>query len=146
MKILPLTIATLVFFGGCTAGPPETTYIVAPSVKEVSREAAEKLLVEKELKSQLTADLDSPLRLTEVQMPRYPQYVRRRDAFGDVNVEFEVTPSGAVSNATLVGQPHPFLAALSIESLLRWKFAPLTRGGTPVTARLKFKFVYRLDS
>jgi len=145
MKQLLLVLAAL-FLAACTTSR-EPEYVVRPDGPRLSREAAQAYFVERSLTSQIRTPLDTPLRVVAAPLPAYPQAIRRGQhaASGTVRVTFLVNSDGTVSDVSLVGQPNSVLAALCLDSMLRWKFLPISRNGAPTTQRLAFEFVFKLE-
>jgi TonB family protein len=145
MKNLITTVAATALVACTASKQPE--YIVRPDGPRLSREAAQDFFVEKSLTSQIRAPLDAPLKVVAAPLPAYPAALRRGATAiaGSVKVTFLVNADGSVSDVALIGQPNSVLAALCLDSMLRWKFGPITRNGAPTTQKLSFEFVFHLE-
>lgn len=143
----PIAVIAAVALVACAPASKPPEYIVRPDGPRLSREAAQDLLVEKSLTSQIRTQLDAPLKVLAAPLPAYPASLRQgpNAIDGSVRVSFLVNADGTVSDMALVGQPNAVLAALSVESMRRWKFGPITRNGAPTTQRLVFEFQFRLE-
>ena len=94
MKHLSAAIAAIALVA-CTA-TKEPEYIVRTDGPRLSREAAERFLVEQSLTSQIREPLDSPLRVVSAPLPAYPKDLRRgpNAIEGSVRVTFLATQGG----------------------------------------------------
>ncbi|HSV99987.1 MAG TPA: energy transducer TonB [Sedimentisphaerales bacterium] len=91
------------------------------------------------------ADLDEkprplmPLRLI------YPSQARIRKLEGIVVVEFIVLPDGGVRDTKVISsQPGEVFNEAAVQAVERWRFAPGTKEGKPVSARVRQKVEFRL--
>lgn len=91
------------------------------------------------------ADLDEkPRPLTPLRLI-YPAQARMRKLEGVVVVEFIVSPDGTVRNARVISsQPGEVFNDAALQAIQRWRFAPGTKGGKPVSARVRQKVEFRL--
>ncbi len=65
--------------------------------------------------------------------PEYPPRALRRGIEGWVQVQFTITPTGAVTDATVVAADPPGLFdEAAIRSILRWRYNPKIEGGVAV--------------
>lgn len=65
--------------------------------------------------------------------PEYPARALRRGIEGWVQVQFTITPTGAVTDATVVAADPPGLFdEAAIRSILRWRYNPKIEGGVAV--------------
>jgi TonB family protein len=62
-----------------------------------------------------------------------------------VIVRFSVKTDGSVSNPEIQGSSPSELAAITLNSIMRWKFAPATKGGTSVRIRAQQQFVFKTE-
>lgn len=86
----------------------------------------------------------SPRLLTQT-APDYPSAARRRGASGTAWVRVEVSSGGAVSGASLHRScGHEDLDAAAVRTARRWRFAPATAGGLPVSAAAVVKVAFVL--
>lgn len=145
MKTIFLTLAVLVLAGCTSTKKPE--YIVFPDGPRMSREKAQTNLVQQTLAIQIKDALDAPLKVISAPLPDYPEGLRRGEnaVSGSVKVAFTVKSDGSITNVTVLGQPNSILAALSLDSMLRWRFSPITRNGSPTTQKLIFEFKFQLE-
>jgi len=113
----------------------------------LSAPQAERVLFEKVaqlLRKQIDPPLDQPLTALSLKVPPYPDEVRRANITGVVRIQFKVEPNGNVSSPAIVGAPPPILAALVVNSMLSWRFEPITRNGHPTHLWLTWEYEYRL--
>jgi len=66
-----------------------------------------------------------------------PAVVGRTSAGTSVPLLVTVDKDGAVENPTLVDPGDPAADAAALSAVLLWKFAPATRDGLPVSARIR---------
>ena len=65
--------------------------------------------------------------------PEYPPRALRRGIEGWVQVQFTITPTGAVTDASVVAADPPGLFdEAAIRSILRWRYNPKIEGGVAV--------------
>ena len=141
-KILHLA-PLLCALAGCASTEP--TYQVGRTGEQLSKEDAERVHSGQPQKPPSSIELDSPPRVLESFFPEYPPSWRKAGISGVVNVRFTVEADGSVSNPSIEGSPRAELAALTLHSIMRWKFAPAIRGGAAVRAKAQQKFVYQLQ-
>ena len=76
---------------------------------------------------------DTPVATMLVQ-PTYPAVAASRGVEGFVDVEFDVTETGATANVRILhAQPTKVFERETIKAVKRWKFSPVIRDGQPVT-------------
>jgi TonB family protein len=76
----------------------------------------------------------------------YPEDAMDLGITGNVYVEFTITESGAVANATVLKSLHPSLDAAAIEAALALpNFAPATRGGKAIATTMTLPVSFRLQ-
>jgi TonB family protein len=147
-KLLLVPIASILATA-CAAPPTarEPQYILEPGGKRLSRQEAERVMIERALEKQITQPRDGPLRIKEVVLPTYPAVLRRGNSAreGKVRVAFTLNTDGTVSETSVVGSPDPLLAALCIDAVLKWRFHPITLGGAPRMQKLTYEFVFALE-
>jgi hypothetical protein len=91
------------------------------------------------------ADLDAPLQLEAVQVPKYPARLQMEGQAGHVEWGFVVTPAGRLDPCSLVLQyaSHPAFVEPSRASFLSRHYAPPRRHGVAVfvstTKTLRFR-------
>ena len=89
--------------------------------------------------------LDAPLEVLYAPLPPYPRSVRAAQQTGTIKVRFTIEPDGTVKDPAIVGAPPAVLAAITVNTVLRWRFAPITRGGQPASLQVQQAFVYRIE-
>ena len=78
--------------------------------------------------------------------PRYPRMARRRSLEGTVVVDVTIRMDGTAGPIRVVEQTGADLFADAVkEALEGWLFRPAQRGGVPVEAVHRIRFVFRLD-
>jgi protein TonB len=90
-------------------------------------------------------DQDSATRVLSSRFPDYPEDLRRAGIEGPVVVRFTVEPDGSVSDPAVQGSPPPRLAALALDAIRQWKFAPAMKNGVPIRARVQQPFLFRTE-
>jgi protein TonB len=75
----------------------------------------------------------------------YPQDLQRAGVDGRVVVVFFVEVDGSIGEPKVVGTPPPQLAALALEAIVQWKFAPAMKDGMPVRTRLNQPFLFKIE-
>lgn len=78
-------------------------------------------------------------------LPSYPAKLRETAIHGTVHIKFLVEQDGTVSNPQILGAPPAPLAAVSINALLKWRFAPILIEGKPAKIQLIQAFNYQID-
>ncbi len=81
------------------------------------------------------APVQAPKALSQ-QAPAYSYQLRRDEVVGKVVVAFVVTPSGDVADAAIVSSTASRLDRPTLVALSKWKYAPATKAGVPVTAKV----------
>jgi TonB family protein len=120
-------------------------YITTTDGHPLSRDAAEKDLIEHGLSFQLKEPLDTPLSLISARLPDYPLTLMRGNVAGVVTVVFHVGSDGSVSSIQVKGNPNPVLAALTVGAISGWRFKPPVRNGKPTDLWLDFQYEFRLQ-
>lgn len=70
---------------------------------------------------------------TMLVQPAYPAAAANRGLEGFVDVEFDVTETGATANVRILqAQPAKIFERETIRAVKRWKFSPVIRDGRPV--------------
>jgi TonB family protein len=72
--------------------------------------------------------------------PRYPASLAKRGLKGTVRIEFYIDKTGAVRLPSVAVEEDSELAALAIEAVRQWKFAPPTSHGRPVLVQASEDF------
>jgi protein TonB len=139
---LPLAV-TLFLIAGCATNEPQ--YQVGPEGRRQTRVEAESTHASQQRLTLPTADFDTPPRVLSSQFPDYPRSWRNAGIVGTVVVSFWVELDGSVSNPSVQGAPPSELAAITLHSIMRWKFAPATKAGAPVRVRARQQFVFKTE-
>ena len=139
--VLAFTFALL---AGCASRQPEYT-----SQDGISRprEDAEKAYAQS-LAPSKTADrrqLDKPLMALYTPFPDYPRDLRNAGVVGNVRTRFTIGEDGKVSNPSVFGSPHPTLAAMTLDSIMRWRFEPPMVDGKPSRILATHQFIFKLE-
>lgn len=142
-RYLVAGLSVLFLIAGCSTR--STTYVVRPGGPALSRQDAQQELVRNSLSSQIRREIDKPLEVVAAPLPDYPSTFRKSNIEGTVRVKFLIEHDGSVSNTTVVGSPHPGLAAVTLMSVMQWKFKPLTQNGQPTKEWVTFESVFRLE-
>ena len=78
--------------------------------------------------------------------PPYPRLAIRRNYEGTVILSVEVLPDGSVREVKLLeSSGHTILDRSAVKAVRKWRFKPGTKGGKPVTTRVKIPVVFRLN-
>lgn len=139
MRLL-LAFTAAILAAACAS--PDPSYQVADDQHSGSRRAAEQRYAELAQTMPTVAALDGPLQVLQSRFPDYPRRLRSANIEGTVRIQFIIEPDGSVSNPQLVGSPPPELAALAMQAIMRWRFAPPMKNGvaTRVPAAQQFTF------
>lgn len=136
-----LAVAALALsFSGCASS---TRYHTRQGVELGPRSVAEKRHAQ--LVERVPTDLDAPLRVVKSVFPQYDRGLLWAGTEGRVRVDFIVEPDGSVSNARVIGSPPRVLAAHSLASIRKWKFAPPRKGGAPTRAAVSQTFNFKIE-
>lgn len=138
-----LLATTLCLLAGCTTKEPQ--YQVGGQGSRQTRADAERTHANQTTLIIPTANLDTPIRVLSSQFPDYPQSWINAGIVGTVVIRFSVEADGSVSNPQIQGSPPSELAAITLNSIMRWRFAPATKGGTPVRSRAQQQFVFKAE-
>ncbi len=77
--------------------------------------------------------------------PTFPARALSRHIEGWVKVEFTVTPSGTVSDASVVGaSPSGIFEEAALNNIKKWKFKPKISNGNPVSQRAVQVIAFKL--
>jgi len=79
-------------------------------------------------------DVKEPQLLSHV-MPQYPLTAKEAGIQGDVVIQTTVDEHGNVSSAKVVSGPM-MLRGPALEALKRWKYAPSTLNGQPISVQM----------
>lgn len=136
---LPAVLTALLLMIGCAS---KVTYQVGDTGPRLGAAETERRTIGFGLPVR-TAD-DTPLRLKVIStpMPPYPRDLIQAGISGPVSVRLTVQPDGSVSDATIVGDAPPPLAAVVRTTMLRWKFVPASvdGGAGPTTGMVQVIF------
>lgn len=125
---------------GCATD--RTEYSVTPGGPPLSRESAQNAIVTANLNLQIKPPLDAPLGVVAAPLPVYPMEFQKAQIVGTVRLRFDVEADGTVSNVEVVGSPPAPLAAISVNTLLQWKFTAPKRDGKAVKLRLEHEIKF----
>jgi protein TonB len=79
--------------------------------------------------------------------PDYPPSARRRRLEGSVVLDVDVLEDGTCGGVRLVeGEEGSGFARSAVEAVRGWRFQPATRGGRPVRAVERIRFVFKLSA
>lgn len=147
MTRFALLAAALSLFAGCATNKSqdEPQYQIGVTGSRQTKVEAERAYVGGSPRPAPAAEFDSAPRVLSSQFPGYPRNLREAGIEGRVVVRFSVEPDGSVSDPAVQGSPPPQLAALAIEAIKRWKFAPAMKHGVPVRAWLQQPFVFKTE-
>ena len=143
MNKLLLLASTLCLVAGCATNEPQ--YQVGGQSSRQSRAEAERAHAAQFGLTSPSANFDTPPRVLSSQFPDYPASWRNAGIVGMVVVRFNVEPDGSVSDPAIQGSPPSELAAITLNSIMRWKFAPATKAGSPVRVRAQQQFVFKTE-
>jgi TonB family protein len=123
----------------------EPLYGIAGARGAATQGQAERQLLERTLQLQ-TKDkkFDAPIKLLHAPLPGYPEHLRAANIYGTVRITFLVEKDGTVSNPQILGSPPAPLAAISVNALLTWRFAPIFIEGKPAQIQLTQPFTFQL--
>ena len=77
--------------------------------------------------------------------PPYPRLAIRRGHEGTVILSVEVLPDGSAREVQLLeSSGHTILDRSAVNAVRKWRFKPGTKGGRPVTTRVRIPVVFRL--
>jgi len=92
------------------------------------------------------AEVDAPPRPLVQAPPMYPQSARQSGLEGQVDLEFVVTETGAVTDVRVIdARPGTVFISSARSAVERWRFEPARRGGEPVAVRVEVPLQFRLD-
>ena len=135
-----LLLLSLLITGACSTDAPK--YRVGSTDALQTREQAQQTHME----AAVTAgQLDKPLKPISTPFPEYPSSLRNEGIVGKVRVRFIVESNGTVSNPVVLGSPPAELVAITLHSIMQWRFEPPLRGGKPGREAVEQAFVFELD-
>jgi len=143
MKKFLLLAATLCFIAGCATNKAQ--YQVGSHGSPQTRAEAERTHANQVALTTSNASFDTPPRVLSSQFPDYPPTWRSAGIVGIVVVSFSIETDGSVSNPSIQGSPPSELAAITLNSIMRWKFAPATKDGAPVRVRARQQFEFKTE-
>jgi len=76
-------------------------------------------------------------------VPDYPRQAARAGFDGWVELEFTVSPSGAVEEAQVVDSSSRIFHREALVALQGWKFEPVQLGGQPAPVRAQLRFTFQ---
>jgi protein TonB len=84
-------------------------------------------------------------RLVRNATPEYPQAAAAKGVEGFVEVRFNVSTQGTVSDVTIVqSQPAEIFDRAAIAAVRRWKYNPKFVDGVPVESRMQVRLKFKL--
>lgn len=83
-----------------------------------------------------SAPADQAPKIISQTAPDYSYGLRRDEVQGEVRVLLEVTPSGNVADETVISSTQRRLDKPTLLALSKWRYAPATKDGVPVTSRV----------
>lgn len=143
MRPLPLLALSAILTSGCSTDAPK--YQVGSSGALQSRDQAQQTHIKGTESTGTAGQLDTPLKLISAPFPEYPSSIRNDELVGSVRIRFIVEPDGTVSTPIVLGSPPPELAAITIRSIMQWRFEPPLRGGKPERTAVEQVFAFRLE-
>jgi protein TonB len=88
-----------------------------------------------------------PAELVRAVQPDYPPDAYRSRSQGWVEVEFTVTPDGAVSNAQVVSaEPPRIFNSAALNAVKRWTFKPKLENGKAVEEQMRRRIEFKLGA
>jgi TonB family protein len=143
MRPILLLALSLVLTAGCSTDAPK--YRVGSTGAPQSREQAQQTHIKGVESTNTAGQLDTPLKLISAPFPEYPSSLRNDGLDGRVRIRFIVESNGTVSNPVVLGAPPPALAAITLRSIMQWRFEPPLRGGKPGRVAVEQEFVFALE-
>lgn len=87
----------------------------------------------------------TPPKIVKQEHPVYPIAMRRYGIEASVLVDFVVTTTGEVANATIARSENPGFDTAALKAVRQWKFEPGQTDGRPVATHMQVPVVFRLD-
>ncbi len=129
----------------CLADPAPPLYAYGQEGAQLTAPDAEQRVIDGLEQRAPQLPLDAPLRLLAAPMPPYDARLRSMGRAGKVTVRMLVEADGSVSQAVLVNAASSTLAQPVLDTLLRWRFAPITTQGKPARHWVEQTFDFRLS-
>ncbi len=138
-------VATICLLAACAND--RVKYQFGSDNARVTSEVSVRQALQRALNLKRTNPLDEPVEVLSASMPEYPPELTgpNVEAQGRVRVNFLVDESGNVSQANARPDADPRLVELCLQTIKKWKFRTIRRGGLPVSEWLTFEFVFRLE-
>lgn len=133
----------LSMFAGCATNEPQ--YQIGLAGSRQTKTEAERTHANGSTQTGPTAGFDSAAKVLSSPFPDYPSELQKTGIEGQVIVRFNVEPDGSVSDPVVQGSPPPRLAALALNAIRQWTFAPAMKNGQPIRARLQQPFLFKLE-
>jgi TonB family protein len=144
MNLRIVSPIALVLVVGCAS--PSLEYSSSDGVRRNRAEAEKAYVGSAAIERNIEGtQLDKPLKALYTPFPDYPTNLRRAEVVGTVRTRFTIGTDGLVSNPTVLGTPDPALAAITLQSITRWRFEPPVVGGKPARIVATQEFVFRLE-
>ena len=79
--------------------------------------------------------------------PQYPTSAARRGVEGYVDLQFDVSTTGATDNIiVLAANPQGVFEKAAVKAVARWKYTPIQQAGTPIVYHgLRHRLTFALD-
>ena len=91
------------------------------------------------------SELDEKPTPTKTVKPEYPSDLKREGITGIVSVSFVIDEKGNVTSADIKKSTHAGFEAAAKDSIMKWKFSPAKKGGSPVKVRVTIPVKFNLD-
>jgi len=144
MRAIAISLTLLSLLGAC--GTTEPNYTVGSDRVGQKKTDAERSYADQVAAlSQIEGRDYVPPRVISSQFPEYPPSWSNSGITGKVTVQFFIEKDGSVSNPTIRDSPPAELAAITLHAIMRWKFSPATRGGTPIRIQVQQQFEFKTE-
>lgn len=90
-------------------------------------------------------EANSPAKPIHMEVPEYPQYLKRQGISGIVTVYFEVAVDGRVTDAYAAESPHPDLSTAAVAAIMKSTFEPALVEGVPIESHMSVPVRFDLD-
>ncbi|MCU0225318.1 MAG: energy transducer TonB [Acidobacteria bacterium] len=156
LELLPMDGGVALAEARVLAAPQRTVAIAAPSplagewlvlaVTALAPSEAERRIAADTPIELVVGEIEAPTLLEKVE-PAYPPAARKEGRQGKVIIQAVIDAEGHVRAPTLLKVPEGCedLAAAVVDSVSRWKYAPATRHGVPVTVYFTVVVNFKLE-
>ncbi|MCU0231898.1 MAG: energy transducer TonB, partial [Acidobacteria bacterium] len=116
------------------------------AVTALAPSEAERRIAAEEPIELVAGEIEPPTLLEKIE-PVYPPTARKEGRQGKVIIQAVIDTQGHVRAPTLLKVPEGCedLAAAVVDAVSRWKYAPATRNGVPVTAYFTVVINFKLE-